>query len=263
MSGAGMENGKQWVPEAGVLPVIQSSKIGSVSQWVHKRMLSAPNEWDAETAAKDLVRRFELGRLAVESGGAERVEVWSKNAYLPLGDVLLMGDSAWAVHRWVLTREMFAENHAMATIWMEETLDAAARRDWFAFWKDPGLLGKSALPGGKGGVAVADFGRWVGLEEFPGLDQVAKACGVALLVGADLRDARGEPADATSYPTLAMQVALERGLDLTQYARTVAVVDEVTNDEKEWRGRILSAESDGAPIPLRWERREEKSRRAS
>ena len=74
-----MENGMKWVPEAGVLPVIQSSKIGSVSQWVHKRMLSAPNEWDADTAAKDLLRRFELGRLAVESGGAERVEVWSKN----------------------------------------------------------------------------------------------------------------------------------------------------------------------------------------
>ena len=57
MSGTGMENGMKWFPEAGVLPVIQSPKMRSVSPWVHKRMMSEPNEWDAETAAKDLARR--------------------------------------------------------------------------------------------------------------------------------------------------------------------------------------------------------------
>lgn len=244
MNGAGMENGMKRFPGAGVVPVIQSSQMGSVSQWVHKRMLSSQDEYDGETAAKDLARRFALGRIAVASGGAERVEVWSEKAYLPLDDVLLLGDSSVAVHRWALTREMFAENHAEAPVWMEEDLDDAKWQDLFGFLGHPGLFGNGALPGG-GGVVVPDLGRLVGLDELPKLDQVAKSCGAALLVGADLRDVRGEPADTASYATLAMQLALERGIDLSRLAGTIAVVDELTDGGHGWRGRILRAEGDG------------------
>lgn len=236
MNGVGMENGMKWFPRVGVVPVVNSK---SVSRWV----LSRTGGEEAKAAAMDLARRFALGRIAVVSGEAERVEVWSEKAYLPLDDVLLLGDSSRAVHRWALTREMFAENHAEAPVWMEEDLDDAKWQDLFGFLGHPGLFGNGALPGG-GGVVVPDLGRVVGLEEFPGLDQVAKGSGVMLLVGADLRDGRGEPVDTTSYAALAMQFMLERGIDLTQYARTVVVVDEVTDNGHGWRGRILRADGD-------------------
>ena len=244
MNGVGMENGMKWFPRVGVVPVVNSK---SVSRWV----LSRTGGEEAKAAAMDLARRFALGRIAVASGGAERVEVWSEKAYLPLDDVLLLGDSSRAVHRWALTREMFAENHAEAPVWMEEDLDDAKWQDLFGFLGHPGLFGNGALPGG-GGVVVPDLGRVVGLDELPRLDQVAKSCGAALLVGADLRDVRGEPVDVASYATIAMPLALERGIDLSRLAGTIAVVDELTDGGHGWRGRILRAEGDGVPIPVGW-----------
>lgn len=236
MNGAGMENGMKLFPGAGVVPVVNSKRVS-------RRVLSRMGGDEAKAAAMDLARRFELGRIAVASGGAERVEVWSEKAYLPLDDVLLLGDSSRAVHRWALTREMFAETHAEAPVWMEEDLDDAKWQDLFGFLGHPGLFGNGALPGG-GGVVVPDLGRLVGLDELPRLDQVAKSCGAALLVGADLRDVRGDPVDVTSYATIAMPLALERGIDLSRLAGTIAVVDELTDGGHGWRGRILRAEGD-------------------
>lgn len=244
MNGAGMENGMKRFPGAGVVPVVNSKRV---SRWVLSRRAGE----EAKAAAMDLARRFALGRIAVVIGEAERVEVWSEKAYLPLDDVLLLGDSSVAVHRWALTREMFAENHAEAPVWMEEDLDDAKWQDLFGFLGHPGLFGNGALPGG-GGVVVPDLGRLVGLDELPKLDQVAKSCGATLLVGADLRDVRGEPADTASYATLAMQLALERGIDLSRLARTIAVVDELTDDGHGWCGRILRVEGDRMSIPVGW-----------
>lgn len=123
-----------------------------------------------------------------------------------------------------------------------------------------GFAGEVPLPSGGSGVAVADFGRLVGLEELPGLDRLAKSCGVALLADAELWDVRGQPMDATSYAALAMQVALERGIDLSHCAGTVAVVDELTDDGSGWRGRVLRAEDGGTPIPVAWARGPRKDR---
>lgn len=252
-----MDNGLSWIPSPGVVPVIRrcgGERMNNVRQWIAKRMLSSPQSEAEEDKMTALACVFELGRLVVESGAAEQVEVWSEKGYLPLKDVLLLGASAGAVHRWALTRNMFAEAEAAVTIWLEEPMDDVKRQALLDLFGHSDSAGEMPLPGGGGGatVAVADFGRVVGLEEFQWLDRLAKSCGVALLVDAESWDVRGHPMDATSYATLAMQVALERGIDLSHCAGTVAVVDELTDDGSGWRGRILRAEDDGTPIPVVW-----------
>ncbi len=253
-----MDNGLSWVPSPGVVPVIRrcgGERTNNVQQWIAKRMLSSPESEAGQDKMTALACVFELGRLVVESGAAERVEVWSEKGYLPLKDVLLLGASAGAVHRWALTRNMFAEAEAAVTIWLEEPMDDAKRLALLGLFGHSGFDGEMPLHSSGSGVAlaVADFGRVVGLEEFPELDRLAKSCGVALLVDAESWDVRGQPMDATSYATLAMQVALERGIDLSHCARTVAVVDELTDDGSGWCGRILRAD-DGTPIPMAWTR---------
>lgn len=243
------DNGMSWQPVPGVVPVIRRVREKSPARWVLGKMIMPPGEMDEKIS---FARVIQLARLAVEGGGAERMEVWSEKAVLPLDGFLLLGDSEGAVHRWVLTREMCAESEASAAMWMEEPMGDAERLAVL------GLLGKTcfgmgmSLPGGGGGVVVADFGWVADLEELPWLDKVAKAQGVALLVVADLLDVRGEPMECGSYGEVAMQVAIERGLDLKLFAGTIAVVDDASADGPGWRGRILRAEGDGTPIPVAW-----------
>ena len=164
------ENGLSWIPSPGVVPVLNPKE----QKWNQSRDEDAPT----------------VARLLLESGAAERMEVWSTDAVRTVESVLLLGNSALPVHRWTLTRAMLEEK---APAWltafpdaiMEDPLNRAEQLALKGILEDVELPDGNVVPGGGSEWVVADFRRPLRLEDLPPLDRVHQRSGLPVLADID------------------------------------------------------------------------------
>lgn len=77
---------------------------------------------------------------------------------------------------------------------------------------------------------------------------------MVLVARAELEDVRGKPLEPEAYATLAMQLAVERGIDFTRCAGELLVVEEYGPNG--FKARLLSATDAGAGRQIEWDIRE-------
>ena len=228
-------NGASWIPSPGVVPVLH------------------PKE---QTWLKPLGREtFMVARLLLECDAGGGMETWLTRPMWRMGDILLLGTSAQPSHRWTLTRARLEENTgAAASAWMEDPLDPAEQLALKRGLENVDFTAGDMFPWGGNRLVAADFKRPLRLEDLPRLNREAQDRGMVLVARAELEDVRGEPLEPESYATLAMQLAVERGIDFTRCAGELVMVEEYGPNG--FKARLLSATDAGAGRQIEWDIRE-------
>ena len=171
---------------------------------------------------------YEIGAMMLENGFAERLCVWSWQAFLWLHGRYLMGDSATDVHCWTITRDvgiippplqplastLIEDDLGIETEWALSKLIRAPER----------ASGKLCVAGGD--LTIADFKSKLSLPDMERINGAAKRAGMTIIVVSRLVDAQGKPYETTSYGELAMKVSIEHGVDLAECSESLISVRE-------------------------------------
>lgn len=179
-----------------------------------------------KTACLDFA--YEIGAMMVENGFAERLCVWSWQAFLWLHGRYLMGDSSTDVHCWTITKNvgiMPPPLQPLASTLIEDDMNIEKRRDLSRLIHAPeSAHGKLCV--GDVDLTIADFRNKLSLPDMERINGAAKRAGKTIIVVSRLTDAQGKPYETASYGELAMKVSIEHGVDLAECAESLILVRE-------------------------------------
>ena len=171
---------------------------------------------------------YEIGAMMLENGVAERLCVWSWQAFLWLHGRYLMGDSSTDVHCWTITKDvgiMPPSLQPLASTLIEDDMNIETRRALSRLIHAlASVSGKLCLDGGD--ITIADFRNKLSLPDMERINDAAKRAGMTFIVVSRLVDAQGKPYETTSYGELAMRISVEQGIDLTECAESLISVRE-------------------------------------
>ena len=174
---------------------------------------------------------YEIGAAMVENGSAERLCVWSWQAFLWLHGRFLMGDSATDVHCWTITKDVGIippPLQPLASTLIEDDMNIEKRRDLSRLIHAPeSAHGKLCV--GDVDLTIADFRNKLSLPDMERINGAAKRAGKTIIVVSGLVNAQGKPYETTSYGELAMKVSIEHGVDLAECAESLISVRESGN----------------------------------
>ena len=177
---------------------------------------------------------YEIGAAMVENGSAERLCVWSWQAFLWLHGRFLMGDSATDVHCWTITKDvgiMPPPLQPLAGTLVEDDLKIDTRKALMRLIHTPERAGGKLCVGG-GDLTIADFKNKLSLPDMERINGAAKRAGMTIIVVSGLVDAHGKPYETTSYGELAMKISIEHGIDLTECVESIISLRE--QDKGQW-----------------------------
>lgn len=172
---------------------------------------------------------YEIGATMVETGSAERLCVWSWQAFLWLHGRYLMGDSTTDVHCWTITREVGIippPLQPLAGTLIEDNMNSDARTALLQLIHRPEESADCELCVCGGDVTIADFKSKLSLPDMERVNDAAKRAGRTLIVISGLVNAQGKPYETISYGELAMKVSIEHGVDLAECAESLISVRE-------------------------------------
>lgn len=179
-----------------------------------------------KTACLDFA--YEIGAMMVENGFAERLCVWSWQAFLWLHGRYLMGDSSIDVHCWTITKDvgiMPPSLQPLASTLIEDDMNIEKRRDLSRLIHAPeSVHGKLCVGGGD--LTIADFRNKLSLPDMERINDAAKRAERTIIVVSGLTAAQGTPYETASYGELAMRISVEQGIDLTECAESLISVRE-------------------------------------
>ncbi len=183
-----------------------------------------------KTACLDFA--YEIGAMMLENGVAERLCVWSWQAFLWLHGRYLMGDSSIDVHCWTITKDvgiMPPSLQPLASTLIEDDMNIETRRTLSRLIHAPASVsGKLCLDGGD--ITIADFRNKLSLPDMERINGAAKRAEGTIIVASRLSDARTRPyEDMYTYCELAMKISVEHGVDLTECAESLISVRESGN----------------------------------
>ena len=179
-----------------------------------------------KTACLDFA--YEIGAMMVENGFAERLCVWSWQAFLWLHGRYLMGDSSTDVHCWTITKNvgiMPPPLQPLASTLIEDEMDIDTRNARMRLILTPeSACGKLCVGGGD--LTIVDFRNKLSLPDMERINGAAKRAGKTIIVVSRLTDAQGKPYETASYGELAMRISVEQGIDLSKCAESLISVQE-------------------------------------
>ena len=184
---------------------------------------------------------YEIGATMVENGNAERLCVWSWQAFLWLHGRFLMGDSATDVHCWTITKDvgiMPPPLQPLAGTLVEDDLKIDTRMELMRLIHTPARAG-GKLCVGEGDLTIADFRNKLSLPDMEWINDAAKRAGRTIIVIGGLVNAQGKPYETTSYGELAMKISIEHGVDLTECAESIISLRE--QDGGQWRNSMQAS----------------------
>lgn len=174
---------------------------------------------------------YEIGGMMLENGVAERLCVWSWQAFLWLHGRYLAGDSSTDVHCWTITRDVGIIPpllQSLASTLIEDDMNIEKRRDLSRLIHAPeSVHGKLCV--GDVDLTIADFRNKLSLPDMERINGAAKRAGKTIIVVSRLTDAQGKPYETTSYGELAMRISVEQGIDLTECAESLISVRDCGN----------------------------------
>ena len=169
---------------------------------------------------------YEIGAMMVENGFAERLCVWSWQAFLWLYGTTLVGDPTIDVHCWTITKEvgiMPPSLQPLASTLIEDDMNIETRRTLSRLIHAPeSVHGKLCVGGGD--LTIAHFKNWLSLPNMERINGAAKRSGRTIIVVSGLTDAQGKHYETTSYGELVMRISVEQGIDLTECAESLITV---------------------------------------
>ena len=175
----------------------------------------------------------------VETGNAERLCVWSWQAFLWLHGRYLMGDLSVDVHCWTITRDVGIippPLQPLAGTLVEDSMNSDARMALLQLIHRPEESAHRKLCVGGGDLTIADFKNKLSLPDMERINGAAKRAGMTIIVVSRLVDAQGKPYETTSYGELAMRISVEQGVDLAECAESIVSLRE--QDGGQWRNYI-------------------------
>ena len=181
---------------------------------------------------------YEIGAMMVENSVAERLCVWSWQAFLWLHGRYLMGDSSTDVHCWTITKDvgiMPPSLQPLASTLIEDKMDTDTRNALMRLIHTPESADGTLCVGG-GGLTIADFRNKLSLPDMERINGAAKRAERTIIVVSRLTDAQGKPYETASYGELAMRISVEQGIDLTECAESIVSIRE--HDGGQWRNYI-------------------------
>ena len=182
---------------------------------------------------------YEMGATMVENGSAERLCVWSWQAFLWLHGRFLMGDLATDVHCWTITKDvgiMPPPLQPLAETLVEDDMKIDTRIELMRLIHTPEHAHGKLCVGG-GDLTIADFRNRLSLPDMERINGVAKRAGTTIIVVSRLVDAQSKPYENIfSYSELAMRISVEQGIDLTECAESIVSLRE--QDYGHWRNYI-------------------------
>ena len=177
-----------------------------------------------KTACLDFA--YEIGAMMVENGFAERLCVWSWQAFLWLHGRFLAGDSLTDVHCWTIKKDVGIippPLQPLASTLIEDDMNIEKRRDLSRLIHAPeSVHGKLCV--GDVDLTIADFRNKLSLRDMERINGAAKRAGKTIIVVSRLTDAQGKPYETASYGELAMRISVEQGIDLTECAESLISV---------------------------------------
>lgn len=169
---------------------------------------------------------YEIGAMMVENGFAERLCVWSCDAFLWLYGRTLVGDPLKNVHCWTMTKDDGIKPpplHPLSFRLIEDDMNRETRRALSRLIYTPGRVGVKLCVGG-GDLTIAHFKNWLSLPNMERINGAAKRSGRTIIVVSGLTDAQGKHYETTSYGELVMRISVEQGIDLTECAESLITV---------------------------------------
>ena len=189
----------------------------------------------------------EIGATMMELGVAQRLCLWSWQAFPRMNGRILVGDSTVDTHCWTITRDvdnMPPSLKPLAGALIEDPanlniLDPVKR----CIHNPAGMDAGSIEEAGKhaGDVTIVNHRQGIGLENLARFNRAVKEAGRTFVVASEWTDSRGKSSKAASYGELALRISIEQGIDFTECAECVIALRE--EDVGQWRnympGRTL------------------------
>ena len=178
---------------------------------------------------------FEIAARMVECESANRIAVWSWQSFLRLCGTWLTGDTLKQNHRWVIQRE--ALGGARIEAWLEEPLKPRMEIEDPEWLQNAHRADWSSILDSGNDVVLLDFQTQLCFADMREINKAAKASGKTIFACVELKDAQGKHYASRSYAELAMRIGIEHGIDFSECAETLALLERA--EYHSWESRFI------------------------